>query len=70
MNLDAVRDIADAYEQAVRTNAGMQSRDLAQEALACIAGAARCLAYPEDQLESLIKAAVEDVRDPVDGHPC
>ena len=65
MNFDAVRDVADAYEQAVRTNASFHGRDVSVEAFAAIVGAARAIDYPGDQLEGLLRAAVEDARDPV-----
>ena len=65
MNFDAVRDVADAYEQAVRTNASFHGRDVSVEAFAAIVGAAAAMHYPADRLEGLIRAAVEDARDPV-----
>lgn len=65
VNFDEVRTIADAYEAACRTNAEGEGRDLSAEAFAAIIGAARCLAYPPEQIQGLLKAAVEDARDRV-----
>lgn len=65
VNLDRVREIADAYEAACRANADEEGRDLSAEAFAAIIGAARCLAYPPAQVEGLLRAAVEDARDRV-----
>ena len=55
-----VREIAETYEATVRTNAEFAARDLQTEALAAIVGAAKCIAYPPEGLDGLIKAAVID----------
>ena len=64
VNFDQVREIAAAYESAVRTNAAFHARTLNEEAFAAILGASRCMAYPCD-VPALVKMAVEDARDPV-----
>lgn len=66
VNFEDVREISKAYENAVQSNAAMRQRNLEAEALAAIMGAARCLSYPSDRLDGLIKAAVQDARDPVE----
>lgn len=63
VNFEQVREIADAYEQGVRTNAEMDGRDLQTEALAAIIGAAKCLAYPADRVEAIVKAALHQAAD-------
>jgi hypothetical protein len=63
VNFDQVREIAGAYEDAVRANAAGEDRDLQTEALAAIVGAAKCIAYPLDGLDGLIKAAALDAKD-------
>ena len=65
MDFDAIRDVADDYEKTVRINAQFHQREVSVEAFAAIVGAARAMPYPPDRLEGLIRAAVEDARDPV-----
>ncbi len=67
INFEEVREIADAYEAAVRDNAAREGRDLQTEALAAFVGAARAIAYPPEYLDGLIKAAVLDQTDPIGG---
>ncbi len=61
MNLDRLRAIAYAYEQAVRHNASEEGRDLEQEALAAIYGAAKCLPRPSrvDRITDLVAEVLE-----------
>jgi hypothetical protein len=63
MNLDRIREIADAYQAAVQTNAAMEHRDLNEEAWAAILGASKCLSYPEEKRKELVKAALMEGSD-------
>lgn len=57
-SIDRLRQTADAYEQAVRTNAASEDgRNLEQEALAAIIGASRCLKYSADTVLDLVREA-------------
>ena len=60
MNLQTLREIANAYEQSVRTCADIWRRDLEMEALAAIQGAARCLSGSSERVTDLVREVVED----------
>ena len=68
INLDLVRDLSEAYEQAIRQNAeradGPQTPDrLAIEGLASLLASVRVMNYPQGRAFAL--AALRDVTEPI-----
>ena len=63
MNLDRVRELAAAYEAAIRQNAEDDAEQLALEGFAAILAGSRVMAYPRGR--EIARAALLDMVDPV-----
>ena len=63
MNLDRVRELADAYEAAIRMSAHDDPDQLALEGYAAILAGSRVMAYPRGR--EVAQAALRDLVDPV-----